>query len=153
MTNLEKLVFEVGFQTALLHEQEPWWRKDFLPSLSGRPSGLMQWPQGPPKAPVPLRAFPAGSPGRLSPHSLLPSPGPSVCAQTGGGQGGGQWREAGPATSVPLKKPCPDTPILPLPGPGESHTPLESKWSRKAISPSGDNLRWNRVPVRRTDIG
>lgn len=79
--------------------------KERFPSLPLRKAvGLMQWPQGPPKAPVPLRAFPAGSPGRLSPHSLLPSPGPSVCAQTGGGQGGGQWREAGPATSVPLEE-------------------------------------------------
>ena len=98
------------------------------------PEGRWGWCSGPGSHPkrqslsVPSLAAPLDG---SRPIAWLPSPGPSVCAQKGGGQGSGQWPEA------PFRHS-----ILPLPGPSESHIPLESKQSRKVtIYPSSDNLR------------
>ena len=124
----------------------------FPPSQEGR-QGLCSGPRAHPRhQSLSAPSLPAPQDGSRPTACCRALDPPSVLKQGAGRVVGNGEKLVQPRLS-PWKKPCPDTPILPLPGPGESHTPLESKWSRKAISPSGDNLRWNRVPVRRTDIG
>ena len=95
--------------------------RNLLPSLSGKPSGLVQGPRVPPKAPVPLQAFPPSYPGRHPSHSLAAEPCTLYLCSEGARRVAGNGERLVQPRPSPMKKRRPETPVWPLPGLGESH--------------------------------